>query len=56
MAFLGKGGYESENNQMANPLAFPPIDTTRSYYINWAKAIFYLIPQLPTHPNRAQIQ
>jgi hypothetical protein len=55
-ALLGISGYESENNAMANPLAFAPIDPSRSYRINWAKAMFYLIPQLPMHKNREHIQ
>lgn len=53
-AFLGVGGYQSENNTGANPLAFTPIDPSRSYRINWTKAMFYLIPQLPMHKSRQQ--
>lgn len=56
MALLGIGGYESENQQMANPLQFAPIDPNKSYYINWARAVFYLIPQMPTHKNRQRVQ
>ena len=27
----------------------------KKYYVNWAKAYFYLIPQMPNHPNRLEV-
>jgi hypothetical protein len=55
-AAFGIPGYESENHSLPNPLAFPPIDPNRTYRINWAKARYYLVPLLPCHKNRQQIQ
>ena len=54
-AAFGVGGYESEESGLPNPLAFPPIDPKRTYRINWAKALIYMVPYLPTHKNRQQI-
>jgi hypothetical protein len=49
-------GFESENHSLPSPLAFPHIDPDKNYRINWARAYFYLVPLLPTHKNRQQIQ
>ena len=55
MALLGIGGFESDENWSTPQINFPEIDTNRSYYINWGKALFYLIPHIPFHKTRTQI-
>lgn len=54
-AALGIGGFESANHDLPQPLAFPHVDPSKNYTINWAKAYIYMVPLLPTHKNRAQI-
>ena len=55
MALFGVKGFESDPGWSSPRLTFPPMDKEKSYYINWDRAVIYLIPQLPSHKRREQI-
>lgn len=55
-AAFGIPGFESEQQALSQPLAFPHIDPGKIYRINWAKAYIYIVPLLPCHKNRQQVQ
>ena len=55
MALFGIEGAESEEGWGTVQLSFPVVDSSRVYRVNWDKAVFYLVPQLPFHKNRTQI-
>ena len=55
MALFGISGFESETSWSKPQLTFPNVDSNRTYLINWAKALLYLVPQLPFYKNREQI-
>ena len=52
---FGLNGYENEYHALPSPMAFPQTNPDDKYIINWARARYYLIPQLPMHKNRGQI-
>lgn len=55
MSLLGIGGYESEEGWAKCQLNLPAVNPKSTYRVNWAKAVVYLIPQMPFHKNRVQI-
>jgi hypothetical protein len=55
MSMLGIGGFESEEGWARAQLTLPQVNPKDSYRVNWAKAVIYLIPQMPFHKNRVQI-
>jgi len=55
MALFGIKGFESERVWATPQLELPPVQQGRGYEVNWAKAVIYLIPQIPFHKRRAQI-
>ena len=52
MACLGIGGWESNSHSLRHDLDFPSVEAGKTHYINWDKALFYLIPHIPHHQNR----
>lgn len=52
---LGVDGFESKGNRVEDSLAFPDLELNKKYIVNWSKAFFYLVPQMPNHPNRQHI-
>ena len=47
-------GYEISPHSLLAPTADAQL-ANKKYVVNWAKAFFYLVPQIPNHPSRDDI-
>ena len=54
LAFLGMGGWESKQHSLRHALDFPPAEAGKKYWVNWDRAMFYVIPHLPQHEKREE--